>query len=73
MRLKKRLDRLENYCPQNRTVKDMTDKELEELICAELGIPANELTEERLEGLIQAIASGEKPAFTHGKHTESQI
>jgi hypothetical protein len=52
--LEKRLDRLENYCPQNRTVKDMTDKELEELICAELGIPASELTEERLEELIQA-------------------
>jgi hypothetical protein len=53
--LAKRIKDLERQRPKpRRAIKEMSDKELEELICAELGIPASELTKERLEELIQS-------------------
>jgi len=50
--LERRIKDLERQRPkEGRPVKLMSDEELERLICAELGIPASELTEERLRDL----------------------
>ncbi len=57
--LEKRIERLENRHPKQRTVKDMTDNELAELITGIAGTKAVDLTDEYL----QAVARGEKPAL----------
>jgi len=59
MTIKKRLDRLEDYCPKQRTVKDMTDDELAQLITGNPDAKASDLTDEYL----QAIIRGEQPAL----------
>jgi ATP-dependent Clp protease ATP-binding subunit ClpA len=62
--LEKRIKDLERRRPKpSKAVEEMSDKELEELISANTGIPVSELTDKRLEELIKAeeskIASGE--------------
>ena len=59
MSLEKRLDRLEGYCPKQRTVEEMTSDELAELVTGIQGIKFDDLTDEYL----QAIVRGEKPTL----------
>ena len=59
MSLEKRLHRLEDHCPKQRTVKDMTDNELAELITGIPGTKSEDLTEEYLEAVIR----GEQPTL----------
>lgn len=59
MSLEKRLDRLEDYCPKQRTVEEMTNDELAELVTGIPGTKFDDLTDEYL----QAIARGEQPAL----------
>jgi ATP-dependent Clp protease ATP-binding subunit ClpA len=56
--LEKRIKDLERRRPKpSKAVEEMSDKELEELISAETGIPVNELTDEKLNELIKAEES----------------
>ena len=57
MSLKKRLDRLEDYCPKQRTVKDLSDDELAEIITGIPGTKGDDLADEYL----QAVVRGEQP------------
>ena len=59
MTIKKRLDRLEDYCPKQRTVEEMTSDELAELVTGIPGTKFDDLTDEYL----QAVARGEKPTL----------
>ncbi len=64
MSLEKRLYRLENRYPRQRTIKEMTNGELVELITGMLGIKTDELTDEYL----QAIVGDEKPTLPQQTH-----
>jgi len=59
MSLEKRLDRLEDYCPKQRTVEEMTSDELAEMVTGIPGTKFDDLTDEYL----QAIARGEQPTL----------
>ena len=59
MSLEKRLDRLEGYCPKQRTVEEMASDELAELITGIPGTKFDDLTEEYL----QTVVRGEKPTL----------
>lgn len=51
MSLEKRLDRLEDYCPKHRTIEDMTDDELAQLITGNPEAKASDLTDDILRKL----------------------
>ena len=59
MSLEKRLDRLENYYPKQRTVEEMTSDELAELITGIPGTKFDDFTDEYL----QAVVKGEQPTL----------
>ena len=56
MSLEKRLHRLEDYCPKQRPIEEMTSDQLAELVTDILGTKFDDLTDEYL----QAIARGEQ-------------
>ena len=64
MSLEKRLDRLESYYPKQRTVEDLTNDELSELVTGIPGTKFDDLTDEYL----QAIARGEQPTLPCQTH-----
>lgn len=59
MSLKRRLHKLENYFPKQRTVKDLSDDELAEVITGIPGTKSDDLTDEYL----RDVARGEKPVL----------
>ena len=59
MSLEKRLNRLEDYCPKNRRIEDMTNDELAELVTGIPGTKFDDLTDEYL----QAVVRGEQPTL----------
>ena len=59
MNIQSRLDKLENYCPKQRRIEDMTDNELAELVTGIPGTKSDDLTDEYL----QAVVRGEKPTL----------
>ncbi len=48
MSIEKRLHRLEDYCPKQRTVKDLSDDELAEVITGIPGTKREDLTDDDL-------------------------
>ena len=69
MNIQSRLDKLENYCPKQRTVKDMTDNELAELITGIPGTKSEDLTEEYLDAVIR----GEQPLLPYKRRSRTQF
>ena len=53
MNLKNRLDRLEGYYPKQRTVKNMTDDELAQLITGNPDAKATDLSDADLESIVR--------------------
>ena len=59
MSIEKRIQKLENRSPRQRTIEEMTNDELAELITGIPGTKFDDLTDEYL----QAIARGEQPTL----------
>ena len=53
MSLEKRLHRLEDYCPKQKTVEDLTNDELAELVTGIPGTKFNDLTDEYLQAIVK--------------------
>ncbi len=59
MSIEKRIQKLENRSPRQRTIEEMTNDELAELVTGIPGTKFDDLTDEYL----QAIARGEQPTL----------
>ena len=61
MSIEKRIQKLENRSPRQRTIEEMTNDELAELVTGIPGTKFDNLTDEYL----QAVARGEQPKEMH--------